>query len=70
MKVMHLADFEEDIIDNRFESDGNYVYITLSEITDSLMHALAALHLKYEIQVFPIATQQLQVNFREKTNAD
>ena len=70
MKVIDVADFDRNVIDNRFEADGNYVYVTFRELNNNLMHALGALHLKYDIRIYPINYNQLQVNFVEKTDAD
>ena len=70
MKTLEVCDIENDIQDNRFEAEEDYVYVTFNEITDMIFDGLSALHLKYDIKIFPNNENELQVNFREKTNAN
>ncbi len=69
IKVLEICDLEHDIQDNRFETEEDYVYVTFSEVTNALFDAISALHLHYDIKIFPNNENELQVNFRDRTNA-
>jgi len=69
MKVLQICDLEHDIQDNRFETSEDYVYVTFRELTNELFDAISALHLHYDVQIFPNNENELQVNFKERTGS-